>query len=96
MERRTRTDTTGGGRGAAPGARRTSRARTRIVAALGAGAVAVGAVAFGGLSGSAGAAEPNLVQNGGFESGLSGWTCSAGSGTAVSSPVHGGTAALKA
>ncbi|WP_093661419.1 glycoside hydrolase family 18 protein [Streptomyces radiopugnans] len=70
--------------------------RTRIVAALGAGAVAAGAVAFGGLSGSAGAAEPNLVRNAGFESGLSGWTCSAGSGTTVSSPVHGGTAALKA
>ncbi|CAL9334615.1 Exochitinase 1 [Streptomyces sp. enrichment culture] len=42
------------------------------------------------------AAEPNLVRNAGFESGLSGWTCSAGSGTTVSSPVHGGTAALKA
>nr|WP_245770188.1 glycoside hydrolase family 18 protein [Streptomyces radiopugnans] len=53
-------------------------------------------MAFGGLSGSAGAAEPNLVRNAGFESGLSGWTCSAGSGTTVSSPVHGGTAALKA
>ncbi|SEQ60481.1 Chitinase [Streptomyces radiopugnans] len=96
MERRTRTDTTGGGRDATPGARRTARIRTRIVAALGAGAVAAGAVAFGGLSGSAGAAEPNLVRNAGFESGLSGWTCSAGSGTTVSSPVHGGTAALKA
>ncbi|WP_410536767.1 chitinase [Streptomyces sp. KL2] len=96
MERRTRTDTTGGGRDAAPGARRTARIRSRIVAALGAGAVAVGAVAFGGFSGSAGAAEPNLVRNAGFESGLSGWTCSAGSGTTVSSPVHGGTAALKA
>ncbi|CAL9511871.1 Exochitinase 1 [Streptomyces sp. enrichment culture] len=96
MERRTRTDTTGGGRDATPGARRTARIRNRIVAALGAGAVAAGAVAFGGLSGSAGAAEPNLVRNAGFESGLSGWTCSAGSGTTVSSPVHGGTAALKA
>ncbi|GAA3642821.1 glycoside hydrolase family 18 protein [Streptomyces chitinivorans] len=53
-------------------------------------------MAFGGLSGSAGAAEPNLVRNAGFESGLNGWTCSAGSGTTVSSPVHGGTAALKA
>ncbi|MFH0242581.1 chitinase [Streptomyces sp. HK10] len=67
-----------------------------MVAALGAGAVAAGAMTFGGLSGSAGAAEPNLVRNAGFESGLSGWTCSAGSGTTVSSPVHGGTAALKA
>ncbi|MDG9703090.1 chitinase [Streptomyces sp. DH37] len=53
-------------------------------------------MAFGGLTGTAGAAEPNLVRNAGFESGLGGWTCSAGSGTVVSSPVHGGAAALKA
>ncbi|MFE2185794.1 chitinase [Streptomyces sp. NPDC059455] len=38
----------------------------------------------------------NLAQNPGFESGLSGWTCSAGSGTTVASPVHSGSAALKA
>jgi hypothetical protein len=42
------------------------------------------------------AAEPNPARNAGFESGLNGWSCSAGSGTTVSSPVHGGTAALKA
>ncbi|MFE5333099.1 fibronectin type III domain-containing protein [Embleya sp. NPDC056575] len=42
----------------------------------------------------AGAAE--LVQNGGFESALTGWTCSAGSGVAVTTPVHAGTGALKA
>ncbi|MYW15515.1 chitinase [Streptomyces sp. SID2955] len=44
----------------------------------------------------AAAADVNNVKNAGFESGLAGWTCSAGSGTAVSSPAHGGTGALKA
>ncbi|GAA2395260.1 glycoside hydrolase family 18 protein [Streptomyces glaucosporus] len=63
---------------------------------LGAAAVAAGTVAFGGTAGSAGAAEPNLLRNPGFESGLSGWTCSAGSGTAVGSPVRSGASALKA
>ncbi|MFB7928784.1 chitinase [Streptomyces sp. NPDC056039] len=45
--------------------------------------------------GQASAADVNNARNAGFESGLSDWTCSAGSGTAVSSPVHAGTAALK-
>ncbi|WP_435613591.1 chitinase [Streptomyces sp. bgisy159] len=44
----------------------------------------------------ASAADLNNAKNAGFEAGLTGWTCSAGSGTTVSSPVHGGTAALKA
>ncbi|MEU4655304.1 glycoside hydrolase family 18 protein [Streptomyces sp. NPDC023723] len=44
----------------------------------------------------ASAADVNNASNPGFESGLSGWTCSAGSGTTVTSPVHGGSAALKA
>ncbi|ANS67618.1 chitinase A [Streptomyces lincolnensis] len=38
----------------------------------------------------------NNAKNAGFESGLTGWTCSAGSGTTVPSPVHGGSTALKA
>ncbi|MGP3954799.1 chitinase [Nonomuraea sp. 3N208] len=39
----------------------------------------------------------NILTNPGFESGLSGWTCSASSGAqAVSSPVHGGAQALRA
>jgi chitinase len=46
--------------------------------------------------GQASAADVNNARNAGFESGLSDWTCSAGSGTTVSSPVHTGTAALKA
>ncbi|MEV6106012.1 glycoside hydrolase family 18 protein [Streptomyces sp. NPDC051940] len=41
-------------------------------------------------------AADNLVQNPGFEGGIGGWSCSAGSGVAVSSPVHGGSGALKA
>ncbi|MGV9554284.1 chitinase [Streptomyces sp. NPDC003522] len=47
-------------------------------------------------TGQASAADVDNVRNAGFESGLGGWTCSAGSGTTVTSPVHGGTAALKA
>ncbi|MER5767424.1 glycoside hydrolase family 18 protein [Streptomyces sp. NPDC001985] len=42
------------------------------------------------------AADSELATNGGFEAGLTGWTCSAGSGAAVTTPVHGGTSALKA
>ncbi|MFJ4522284.1 chitinase [Streptomyces sp. NPDC088810] len=44
----------------------------------------------------ASAADVNNVKNAGFESGLTNWTCTAGSGTTVASPVHGGTTALKA
>ncbi|MFY4718507.1 chitinase [Streptomyces sp. LaBMicrA B280] len=48
------------------------------------------------LSSAARAADADVLQNGGFESGLSGWTCSASSGTAVNSPVHSGSSALQA
>jgi chitinase len=47
-------------------------------------------------TGQASAADVNNAKNAGFESGLTNWTCTAGSGATVSSPVHGGTAALKA
>ncbi|GAA4069517.1 glycoside hydrolase family 18 protein [Streptomyces shaanxiensis] len=47
-------------------------------------------------AGQASAADVNNAKNAGFESGLSNWTCSANSGTTVTSPVHGGTTALKA
>ncbi|CAL9452195.1 glycoside hydrolase family 18 protein [Streptomyces sp. Tu 3180] len=47
-------------------------------------------------AGQASAADVDNARNGGFEAGLGNWTCSANSGTTVSSPVHGGTAALKA
>ncbi|MEU5536738.1 glycoside hydrolase family 18 protein [Streptomyces sp. NPDC020362] len=46
------------------------------------------------LSSAARAADADLVRNGGFESGLDGWTCTAG--TTVNSPVHGGSSALQA
>jgi chitinase len=46
--------------------------------------------------GQASAADVNNARNAGFESGLSDWTCSAGSGTTVASPVRTGTAALRA
>ncbi|MEY9964431.1 chitinase [Streptacidiphilus sp. MAP12-16] len=68
---------------------RRSLAGASAVAVIGAGILVAG-------SGAAGAATANLVANPGFESGLSGWTCSSGSGAAVSSPVHSGASALKA
>ncbi|MFC9031890.1 chitinase [Streptomyces arboris] len=43
----------------------------------------------------ASAADVDVARNGGFEAGLDGWSCTAGSGSVVSTPVHGGTAALK-
>ncbi|MEU5959368.1 glycoside hydrolase family 18 protein [Streptomyces sp. NPDC047525] len=42
------------------------------------------------------AADVNVAKNAGFEADLSNWTCAANSGTAVTSPVHGGTKALRA
>nr|WP_241002478.1 glycosyl hydrolase family 18 protein [Streptomyces sp. CB01881] len=60
-----------------------------IGAVIGAGIAVAGSV-------TAGAATTNLVANPGFENGLSDWTCSGGSGAAVSSPVHSGASALRA
>ncbi|MFF5776854.1 chitinase [Streptomyces virginiae] len=44
----------------------------------------------------AAAADADLVRNGGFEAGLDGWSCSGGSGAAVTTPVHLGSSALRA
>ncbi|MDO0925981.1 glycoside hydrolase family 18 protein [Streptomyces sp. TG1A-8] len=76
----------------APG---TPRPRTRRIATWSAaGALAL---AVAGLAATpAAAADVNNARNAGFESGLADWTCTAGSGTTVSSPVHSGAAALKA
>ncbi|MEU3395483.1 chitinase [Streptomyces filamentosus] len=60
-------------------------------------ALAVGSgLALAGGAGTAFAADVNNARNAGFESGLANWSCSAGSGTAVSTPVRTGTGALKA
>lgn len=66
------------------------------MAILASTALAVGAAAgVTVLAGSAGAATVNLLTNPGFESGsLSGWTCDAGTGSVVTSPVHSGGYAL--
>ncbi len=66
--------------------------RRRAWAAAGVAALALSLAGTGHAS----AADVNNARNAGFESGLSDWTCSAGSGTTVSSPVHSGSAALKA
>ncbi|WP_328397037.1 glycoside hydrolase family 18 protein [Streptomyces sp. NBC_00390] len=72
----------------------TTRVRRWIGSAL---ALAVGTgLTIMGTAGTAQAADVNVAKNSGFESGLANWSCSAGSGAAVSSPVHGGAGALKA
>ncbi|AYC38876.1 chitinase [Streptomyces griseorubiginosus] len=70
--------------------RRTAFGATTVATTLALGALALG------FAHPASAADVNNAKNAGFESGLSGWTCSASSGTTVSSPVHSGSAALKA
>ncbi|MEV7544545.1 glycoside hydrolase family 18 protein [Streptomyces sp. NPDC089915] len=59
-------------------------------------AAALAAAAFLASGPPAAAADADLVRNGGFESGLDGWSCSAGSGAVVGAPVHGGGSALRA
>ncbi|MCR8941879.1 glycoside hydrolase family 18 protein [Streptomyces sp. OUCMDZ-4982] len=44
----------------------------------------------------ASAADVDVARNGGFEAGLDGWSCTAASGAAVSTPVRSGTSALRA
>ncbi|MEU1597504.1 glycoside hydrolase family 18 protein [Streptomyces sp. NPDC005708] len=57
-------------------------------------AVALAVPGLTALATDAGAADADLARNGGFEAGLDGWTCTAG--TTVGSPVHGGGSALQA
>ncbi|MFD4864702.1 chitinase [Streptomyces sp. NPDC058412] len=59
-------------------------------------AAALAAAAFLAAGPPAAAADADLVRNGGFEAGLDGWSCSAGSGAVVTTPVHGGGSALRA
>ncbi|SEC51842.1 chitinase [Streptomyces melanosporofaciens] len=81
-------------RAAHPRPTRLRRTLARLTSAF--ATIALGATGLVALGGTAAGAAANLAQNPGYESGLSGWTCSAGSGTTVASPVHGGSAALKA
>ncbi|MCF6522482.1 hypothetical protein HOY81_05140 [Streptomyces sp. JJ36] len=80
---------------------RRRRRSSRLLAALittvlaGSGLAAAGPGAQAAGTG-AQAADTELAHNGGFEAGLDGWSCSAGSGSTVDSPVHGGSAALRA
>ncbi|MFE3990228.1 chitinase [Streptomyces goshikiensis] len=69
--------------------------RIRSLALLGAATLTAGGLTVL-ATGTAQAADVNVARNGGFESGLADWSCSAGSGAAVSSPVHTGAGALKA
>ncbi|MGR8008585.1 chitinase [Streptomyces hypolithicus] len=72
------------------GARRRSWLGGTLALVVGSGLALVGG------AGTAQAADLNVAKNAGFESGLSNWTCTAGSGATVPSPAHGGAAALKA
>ncbi|MFB6507575.1 MULTISPECIES: chitinase [unclassified Streptomyces] len=67
---------------------------TGLVAAFSAALLAAGGLTA--LAPSAAAADVDLARNGGFESGLDGWSCTGGSGAAVSTPAHSGTSALRA
>ncbi|MFD4624431.1 chitinase [Streptomyces sp. NPDC058475] len=66
--------------------------RRRLIAVCTATVLAVPGLAA--LSSAARAADADLARNGGFESGLDSWTCTAGS--TVNSPVRSGGSALKA
>lgn len=68
--------------------------RTRLMAALSAAVLVLGGLVA--TATSAGAADAELARNGGFETGLTGWSCTAGSGVVVNSPAHSGSSALKA
>ncbi|MBT2404720.1 MULTISPECIES: chitinase [unclassified Streptomyces] len=69
--------------------------RIRSLALLGAATLTAGGLTAL-ATGTAQAADVNVARNGGFESGLANWSCPAGSGVVVSSPVYAGAGALKA
>ncbi|AXE22730.1 chitinase [Streptomyces globosus] len=69
--------------------------RLRALALLGAATLTAGGLTA--LSaGTARAADVDVARNGGFESGLTHWTCSPGSSATASGPAHTGAAALRA
>ncbi|MFF3957516.1 chitinase [Streptomyces sp. NPDC001890] len=67
---------------------------TGAVAAFAAALLAAGGLTV--IAPPAAAVDTDQARNGGFESGLDGWTCTGGSGATVSKPAHSGTSALKA
>lgn len=71
------------------------RRRLRTLLALVASATLVGTLLTGTTT-TATAADTELAVNGGFESGLSGWTCSGSTGQATANPVRTGSGALRA
>ncbi|MCZ1007342.1 chitinase [Streptomyces lydicus] len=73
-----------------------ARHRRLLAAAFTALAAAAAALSGSAPAASAASADVNAARNAGYESGLSNWTCSAGSGSTVGSPVHSGIGALKA
>jgi hypothetical protein len=71
-----------------------SRSRSWLAAAA-ATALAAGLIAvLTTTANPANAAGVNLITDPGFETGLTGWTCDAGTATTVATPVHSGTHAL--
>ncbi|WP_425840621.1 chitinase [Streptomyces fractus] len=70
---------------------RRPRPRPGLVLAV----VAAASLGVTALAAPAQAADTNVAKNAGFESDLGNWTCTAGSGSVVTSPVHGGAKALK-
>lgn len=66
----------------------------RLVAVLATAALAAGGLAAAAQT--AQAADTDIARNGTFEAGITGWSCTAGSGAAVTTPVHAGSGALKA
>ncbi|MFE8972718.1 chitinase [Streptomyces cyaneofuscatus] len=78
------------------GSRRRRRNTSRPFLGGAMAVIAAGALTVTGLVSTAQAADVNNAKNAGFESGLANWSCSAGSGATVSTPVRSGTSALKA
>lgn len=72
--------------------RTTRTTRTALALAVSAALALAGGVG----SAQAAAGDINVAKNAGFENGLADWSCSGGTGAAVSSPVRTGTGALRA
>jgi hypothetical protein len=72
-----------------------STRRRAAIAVLGTAALTAAAAGLALSATAAGTAPANLLANADFETGtLSGWTCAAGLGSVVTTPVHGGKYAL--